>query len=1041
MASNYNEICKQNIKQYGEGTRHLEFLGRLYSDRTHFIYELLQNAEDKDAKRVRFNLYKDRLEFLHDGTPFDEEDIRGICGIGEGTKSDDLTKIGKFGIGFKSVYAYTSSPRIHCGDENFRIEFYVRPSKEKEIKISSPWTTKFIFPFDLPSIPSEKAYNEIVHRLITLNVRTLLFLRNIEEIEWKTDEGESGIYIRSSKRRKHSRHITIVGNHNNYKEEESWLVFEKNINDPDGNPIKPIEIAYKIEGQEIKDKSKGKNKIKKSESIICLHNSPLFVFFATEKDTRLGFLLQGPYITTPARDNIPKDNHWNAYLLEKSAMLVVESLRHLKSMKLLSVSVLEAMPIIEKDFPPDSMFRNLYDSVAKSLMEKEFLPTDSGGYVNASNAKIGRGEDVRNILSSSQLTDIYGDTHSIEEIDRLQWLSGEITEDRTPELRKYLMQKLGIEEINPENFSQRVTPEFFERQSDDWLVNLYKFLLRQEALWRAPRSLYRWDSGGAMRYQPFVRLEDNRQVKAFEADGSVAIYLPQKSADGLPCIKKNLIEDNDAREFFVRLGVKEPDITSEVIEHILPLYEPDEVEISDSDHVNHISLIIQALQVDSMERRKILTNKLKNSYFLYAKNATGEKARTLPYETYSRNPNLEIYLEDNPDAWFLDERYSKEEIDMFLNLGVHDNIIIYEREVDRRGHIIVHKDYGFHKRGLNGFDPNFWVDQLDFAVQHPNISRSLFIWENIAYPFQKHFRGSVQESSNKDYIDSEPKIILSKMGEMLSSNAWLPDKKGVFHKPSDLSLDDLPDEFERFDDLASHLEMIGSELNGLAQKAGLDVSSLDIARRLQSMPSDARQRIEEQIAEEEMRAKSTFPDHPSSNPERRSHRAMKRADEAPYKETEERIRNVRTSTPIGDKKAYLREFYTNEAVMFCQICENKDAKPFRGRDNEYYFEAVQIFDDLSKEHEAAHIALCPLCAAKFKEFIKKDKNESQRQRIWNDLVNLDIKTAKKLRKELRVRLDLGQEQEEKSIRFGEKHLIDVQQILKVEGRIRKNPSS
>ena len=49
MSSNYDAIREANIKEYGEGTRHLAFLGKLYSDRTHFLFELLQNAEDAGA--------------------------------------------------------------------------------------------------------------------------------------------------------------------------------------------------------------------------------------------------------------------------------------------------------------------------------------------------------------------------------------------------------------------------------------------------------------------------------------------------------------------------------------------------------------------------------------------------------------------------------------------------------------------------------------------------------------------------------------------------------------------------------------------------------------------------------------------------------------------------------------------------------------------------------------------------------------------------------------------------------------------------------
>ena len=37
--------------EYGEGTATLSSFGQLYSDRTHFVYELLQNAEDKEIGR------------------------------------------------------------------------------------------------------------------------------------------------------------------------------------------------------------------------------------------------------------------------------------------------------------------------------------------------------------------------------------------------------------------------------------------------------------------------------------------------------------------------------------------------------------------------------------------------------------------------------------------------------------------------------------------------------------------------------------------------------------------------------------------------------------------------------------------------------------------------------------------------------------------------------------------------------------------------------------------------------------------------------
>ena len=77
----------------------------LYPDRAHFIYELLQNAEDTGATEVNFFLNDNALFFEHNGRSFDKEDVEGITNIGKGAKesqekheellesSEDITKL------------------------------------------------------------------------------------------------------------------------------------------------------------------------------------------------------------------------------------------------------------------------------------------------------------------------------------------------------------------------------------------------------------------------------------------------------------------------------------------------------------------------------------------------------------------------------------------------------------------------------------------------------------------------------------------------------------------------------------------------------------------------------------------------------------------------------------------------------------------------------------------------------------------------------------------------------------------------------------
>jgi len=145
MASDYKKICQDNIRRRGEEFDDIGHLisEQLYSDRSHFVYELLQNAEDALERHfrqnpdntfpcnVQFRLFQNRLEFRHFGEPFNEDDVRGISDVLKGTKKEDFAQIGKFGIGFKSVYAFTASPQIHSGEESFVVKRYIRPEAIK----------------------------------------------------------------------------------------------------------------------------------------------------------------------------------------------------------------------------------------------------------------------------------------------------------------------------------------------------------------------------------------------------------------------------------------------------------------------------------------------------------------------------------------------------------------------------------------------------------------------------------------------------------------------------------------------------------------------------------------------------------------------------------------------------------------------------------------------------------------------------------------------------------------------------------------------
>lgn len=70
---------------------------KLLGEKTHFIYELVQNADDSESNLLGMRLYENELFVWNDGCPFSQEDVQSICSTGSSDK--DLTQIGTFGIG------------------------------------------------------------------------------------------------------------------------------------------------------------------------------------------------------------------------------------------------------------------------------------------------------------------------------------------------------------------------------------------------------------------------------------------------------------------------------------------------------------------------------------------------------------------------------------------------------------------------------------------------------------------------------------------------------------------------------------------------------------------------------------------------------------------------------------------------------------------------------------------------------------------------------------------------------------------------------
>ena len=970
MLIDYGKIKEENIIRFGTDISEYgpTLLENLYSDQTHFIYELLQNAEDAGATRVKFSLSQSCLELDHDGRAFNDDDVRGICDLAKGTKRDDITKIGKFGIGFKSVFAHTRSPEIHSAGEHFSIRNYVQP--EAAASRASELGTLFVFPFNRQDRTQNDSYDAIARRLRDLGIRTLLFLKNIEQIEYEIDGCESGVYLRQldeTLEDSFAAKAQLVGRKSNQDEfEENWLVFTRDVSHlaQAKTATLTVEIGFLLEEQ-------GQGELLK---IRALSQSDLVVYFPTDKPTRVGFLMQGPYRTNTARDSIPVEDPFNVSLVDQTGELVVDALRWLRDRKWLTVDVLQTMPLAyrEREYywseevtvrEYDEFLEPIYQKVKSALCGDELIPSSAGGYVSAHNAKIAGSKDLRNLLDKAQATDL------LDLPVAFQWLSDGITQNRTPSLWRYLTSSLQVEEINPEKFVGKLNGTFLTQQSDAWIRSFYEFASTRSTVSNTSKE------------KPIIRVSDNGHIAPLHS-GKPQAYLPSEYGSRFPTVKRSVCDTDKSLNFLERLGLSEPDIVDEVIHHVLPKYGVNG-RIDDDEHLQDVALIVQALSVDSLQRRATLKWKLANASFLWATSATGAFAFCRPQDLYFRSPELESYFAGNSSAWFISGEYDQYR-DAFCELGVAYRVRVECKTSNAHGHVTLKSWHGQHERGLHGFDPNWSIDSLDFALAHPSIERSQVIWNKILIPHKHLIKGEIESCTRQTFAGSTTETKLSSVGEKLCEQAWLPDGAGEFVTPSALALDDLPSGFRGDDELARLLGMKTS-MEALLQNHDIP----DEVKRIIKLTSN---RSPEQIAQalalydEGERLRQTTPetmdpgdyasevgnalDSPNrtpagsptkliapirKTPDARQSDAERDIGDEPDAEERHQLRVQRVWDP---KNPETRRFLYDEYGGECQIC----SYTFETRDGQNYFEAVHLVGrSLARFLDHPRNALC-LCA-------------------------------------------------------------------------------
>lgn len=993
----------------------------LYPDSAHFIYELLQNAEDTGATSARFILTKSSLMFEHNGRAFDVKDIRAITDIGEGTKGNDDDKIGRFGVGFKAVFAYSETPHIWSPSYSFKITELVLPFPINPV-VDIGTKTRFEFPFNNPKKERAIAYKEVFEGLEELAETTLLFLSHLESISWQIDGADTGEVLRYQ----HSTNHFEVLKQKSGKTTTSlhFLKFEHPVI---GLEKQRIAVAYALDYLPNVSQFDAKKNINKQMKIVPASPGKVAVFFPAEKETSgLRFHLHAPFVPELSRASI-KETPANTPLFKQLSELISKSLHEIRDNNLLSADFLGVLPNPQDQIP--SRYECIRSAIIEAMNNEALTPTFDKSHAPAMHLLQARAI-VKNVVSKDDIKLLvdYEDTPPnwavgvIKGSNAERFLEGlDITEWDIAQFFELLCNKTGsIDRDPPENVTSEQVKEWLINKSVDWhqqfCALLYDYLSNLD--WLKKSQAVR-----KIKLLNIIRLSNQTLSLPdscfFPSDGVEHDDVLPRVDGGIYSSGRSKAQQENAKKFLIEVGVKDVGESEQIRAILETRYSSSSFKPRKQDLKRFVTFLDK--NPDEAE--------MFSEYHIFER--TDEKWAT-PGEVYLDQPFIETGLKEyfdivNSDSLgMLSDKYLKSDIStpkllsFAKSVGVNSSLTIKNTGVsshpNKRNLMTDYYKYNV-KWTSTAVNDDWYIESLKDVLEAISTPTSRLIWNTMRECEAKHLEARFRP--NQQYvIQREPSTLVL----MLREHAWIPQGNGKFVKPAEADSQLLPSGFA-FDSGWTWIKAIhfGKEIEkkseefrqkkAAAKALGFDdEESLENARRFALLPLVDQKRILNDLDRNRL---TELPENQSSNPERRAKNIGNQVESDLEKTTEKRTRSVSVGRDDVKKEAeqYLKNQYTNsDGIMICQIC--KDALPFKLED-EYYFEKVELFREVNKHHQQNYLALCP--------------NHSAMFQYANGSRDIQLQMFKELGSN---ELEIVLAQKDMSIYFTTNHRFDLQTILK-----------
>ena len=765
------------------------------------IREMLQNAADAGASVVSFHLDESALRIQHNGEPFDKKDVAAITDIGRSAKTD-MERIGRFGVGFKSVFAVTQRPVIHSGEFHFAIENYIVPHLVDSKDVGEK--TLISLPLDGP----DGAHERVIGGLRNLSIFDMLFLTGVEEISWESDGEKHGLWregrLMPCAGGGKSGIVTVRRESEEGQEEKKYWMFRRRMRIA-GRKLY-LQFACLMKDGELHGEE----------------NPPLYVYFPTSERPGFGFRIQIPYKPTIGRDHVNYGDGENKALTENVAHFVADLMPILRDKGLLTPRVIGDIFPVDKARAQNGeslLYTAMFDSVREKFLSGEkLLPTADGGYAAADESILGR-NGIEALISEDDAVEIWG---------RGKWLAPQMNK-----LSRPYLESLVIPCVDFSDFLEKIGDDFFPRQSNEWMLRFYKFLADKH-----PRGWQEAHRPGMLlgavdnvvsrlRRRRFVRLSDGKHIAPFGADSKPQVFLPFGGKSRFNIVDEEFFNDEECAGFFRDvLGLKKPTRVDEVQKFIVPRYSGEGLRVSNDNHVKDIRLIHEAMEENLVGTRHALS---KHPVIRAFRCDVDSPTFYAVDACYFRNERLSTWFDGNPEGVFVDEEFYNRHVgdinwrECFSNLGVaHDIRLFHVEQIEEHS-------YGYHVSGVGSFNPNFCIHGLEYALQSMqdgNIGKSKIAWD-MAINYLHMLQGEVKRAGNRNALNNADSLYpaTSAAGRAFKRNKWLLDSEGQVSQHSDFSLSKLHSVYkvgengDKARQLSTFLGMIGEEIERIKDEA------------------------------------------------------------------------------------------------------------------------------------------------------------------------------------------------------------------------------